>query len=94
MLNLWNLRRNLRPKIWPTEGQKFSKSKKFKILSEDKKNYNKITTFCKNKQKLTSLVMVTGSPILAPLHKNVYNVFSMYYILSSVKCKVKKLSHQ
>ena len=38
----------------PKEGQKFSKSKKFKIFSEDKKNYSKI----KNKQKITSLVYV------------------------------------
>ena len=36
----------MRPKIWPKEGQNFSKSKKFKILNEDKKNYNTITTFC------------------------------------------------
>ena len=42
----WNLWRRSRPKIWPKEGQNFSKSKKFKILSEDKKNYSKITTFC------------------------------------------------
>ena len=56
MLIFWNLPRRLRPKIWPKEGQKFSKSKKFKILSEDKKNYSKITTFCENKQKITSLV--------------------------------------
>ena len=42
--------------MWPKEGQNFSKSKKFKILSEDKKNYSKITTFCFNKQKNTSLV--------------------------------------
>ena len=56
MLIFWNLWRRLRPKIWPKEGQKFSKSKKFKILTEDKKNYSKITTFCENKQKFTSLV--------------------------------------
>ena len=52
MLIFWNLPRRLRPK----EGQKFSKSKKFKILGEDKKNYSKINTFCYNKQKITSLV--------------------------------------
>jgi hypothetical protein len=56
MLNFWSLPRRLRPKIWPKEGQNFSKSKKLKILSEDKKNYSKITTFCLNKQKITSLV--------------------------------------
>ena len=38
------------------KGQKLSKSKKFKILSEDKKDYRKITTFCLNKQKNTLLV--------------------------------------
>ena len=32
----WNLPRRLRPKTWPKEGQNFSKSKKFKILGEDK----------------------------------------------------------
>ena len=50
MQMFWNLWRRLRPKIWPKiwpkEGQKFSKSKKFKILSEDKTNYSKITTVC------------------------------------------------
>ena len=39
------------------EGQNFSKSKKFKILNEDKKNYNKAkNTVCQNKQKITTLV--------------------------------------
>ena len=33
-------------KIGANLGQKFSKSKKLKILNEDKKDYNKITTFC------------------------------------------------
>ena len=56
MLIFLDLPRRLRPKIWPKEGQKFSKSKKFKILGEDKKNYSKINTFCYNKQKITSLV--------------------------------------
>jgi len=42
-----NLRRRLRPKIWPKKGQNVSKSKKFKILNEDKKDYNKITTLQK-----------------------------------------------
>ena len=56
MLNFWNLPKMLRPKIWPKEGQKFSKSKIFEILSEDKKNYRKMSTFCQNKQKITSLV--------------------------------------
>ena len=46
MLNFWNLRQRLRPKILPKKGQNFSKSKKFKILNEDMKNYDKITTFC------------------------------------------------
>jgi hypothetical protein len=55
MLIFWNLPKRLRPKIWP-KGRKFSKSKKFKILSEDNKNYSKITTFCSSKQKITSLV--------------------------------------
>ena len=38
--------KKINAKIWPKEGQQFSKSKKFKIFIEDKKNYNKITTFC------------------------------------------------
>ena len=44
MLNFWNLPRWLRPKIWPKEGQKFSKIQK-NFLIEDKKNYRKITFF-------------------------------------------------
>ena len=56
MLNFWNLSRRLRPKIWPKEGQKFPNPKKLKILSEDKKNYSKITTFYLNKQKNTLLI--------------------------------------
>ena len=52
MLIFWNLPKMLLPKIWPQEGQ----SKKIKILSEDKKSFSKITTFCENKQKFTSLV--------------------------------------
>ena len=56
MLNFWNLPRWSRPKIWPKEGQNFSKLKKLKILSEEKKNYSKITTLCLNKQQITSLV--------------------------------------
>ena len=40
MLNFWNLPKRLRPKIWPKEGQNFSKSKKFKSLNEDMKDYN------------------------------------------------------
>ena len=51
MLTFWNLPQRLRPKIWPKEGQNFSKLKKFKILNKDKKDYKKITTFCKNKKK-------------------------------------------
>jgi hypothetical protein len=41
MLNFWNLPRKLRPNIWPKEGQKMSKSKKFKTLNEDMKDYSK-----------------------------------------------------
>ena len=53
MLNFWNLPKRLRPKIWPKEGQNFSKSKKFKFLNEDKKNYNKKETlFAKTNKKL------------------------------------------
>ena len=58
MLNFWNLGQRLRPKFLPKEGQKVSKSKKFKILIENKKNYNKITTFCKSKQKITSFIFL------------------------------------
>ena len=32
------------PKTGPKQGQNVSKSKKFKILNEDKKDYNKIPT--------------------------------------------------
>jgi hypothetical protein len=51
MLNFWNLSKRLRPKIWPIEGQIFSKSKKFKILNEDKKNYNKDKHFLPKQTK-------------------------------------------
>ena len=51
MLNFWNLPKRLRPKIWPKEGQNFSKFKNFKILNEDKKNYNKTTIFCTKKNE-------------------------------------------
>jgi hypothetical protein len=56
MLNFWNLSKRLRPKIWPIEGQNFSKSKKFKILNEDKKNYNKEKHFLPKQTIITSLV--------------------------------------
>ena len=51
MLNFWSLLKRLRPKVWPKEGQHFSKSKKSKMLDNDKKNCNKRKTFCQNKQK-------------------------------------------
>ena len=52
MLNFLGLPKKLRPKIWPKEDQNFSKSKKFKILNEDKQDYNKITFFAKTNKKL------------------------------------------
>ena len=39
VVNFWNLRQRLGPKMWPKEGQNFSKFKKFKTLDKDKKDY-------------------------------------------------------
>ena len=54
MLNFWNLPRRLRPKIWPKEGQNFSK---FKSFDQGMNEYNEIANFGVLKKMLHSFTL-------------------------------------
>ena len=83
MLIFLDLRQGLRPKIWPQQGQNFSKSKKFKILNKDMKNYDKITTFCKNKQKITLFIcLLVFEGHLSPKNQQINKRSNLLFVLA------------
>ena len=70
----------LRTKIWPKESQKFSKFKKFNILNEDKKDYQKKSLFAKTEKKNTSFGFFLAQKTLKLNIRNTASLLAANYV--------------
>ena len=92
MLIFWNLPRRLRPKIWPKEGQKFSKSKKFK-LGKIRKIMAKSTLFAKTNKKLLRLLIFCFFCLRWPSKKLLHLILILGF-LTIINTKVFSISYK